>query len=159
MSDLKKWLVEFGDLSGIVHNIPTDEIIGGNQRSEALPGVISGLIQPVITERYDPPLADGTVCNGYYEIEGRRYQYRGVNWDDKKAERANLIANKAGGTFNMDILANQIDLPVLLESGFEERELIGAQIPEFKEYGEDIADDIQVCACPTCGHQHAAKKN
>jgi hypothetical protein len=33
------------------------------------------------------------------------------------------------------------------------------QPPDFKEYGEDIADDIEVCSCPTCGHQHAAKKN
>jgi len=31
--------------------------------------------------------------------------------------------------------------------------------PEFKEYGEDIADGIEVCKCPTCGHEHAAKKN
>lgn len=133
MSDLQKWLVEFGDLSGIVHNIPTDEIIGGNQRSEALPGVLSGLVQPIITERFDEPLADGTVCRGYYDIDGRQYAYRGVNWDDKKAERANLIANKAGGTFDMDILANQFDLPVLLDSGFEERELIGFDFGEPKD--------------------------
>lgn len=33
------------------------------------------------------------------------------------------------------------------------------EIPEFKEYGEDIADGIEVCKCPTCGHEHAAKKN
>lgn len=33
------------------------------------------------------------------------------------------------------------------------------EIPQFKEYGEDIADGIEVCKCPTCGHEHAAKKN
>jgi adenine-specific DNA methylase len=39
-------------------------------------------------------------------------------------------------------------------------EMIGAEqeFPEFKEYGEDIADGIQVCKCPTCGHEHAAPK-
>ena len=31
--------------------------------------------------------------------------------------------------------------------------------PEFKEYDETIADGIEVCKCPTCGHEHAAKKN
>jgi len=31
--------------------------------------------------------------------------------------------------------------------------------PEFKEYGEDIADGIEVCKCEKCGHEHAAKKN
>jgi hypothetical protein len=33
------------------------------------------------------------------------------------------------------------------------------KVPEFKEYGEDIADGIEVCKCATCGHEHAAKKN
>jgi len=28
----------------------------------------------------------------------------------------------------------------------------------FPEYDEHIADDIQKCQCPTCGHEHAAKK-
>ncbi len=31
--------------------------------------------------------------------------------------------------------------------------------PDFKEYGDDIADNIQVCTCSICGHQHAAKKD
>jgi hypothetical protein len=29
--------------------------------------------------------------------------------------------------------------------------------PEFKEYGEDIADGMKICKCPTCGHEHAKK--
>jgi hypothetical protein len=32
-------------------------------------------------------------------------------------------------------------------------------LPEFKEYGEDIADGMRVCKCPICGHEHAAKKD
>lgn len=31
--------------------------------------------------------------------------------------------------------------------------------PEFSEYDETIADGIEVCKCPHCGHQHAAKKD
>ena len=32
--NLRQWLTELGDLSGVIHNLPTDEIIGGNQRME-----------------------------------------------------------------------------------------------------------------------------
>ena len=35
----------------------------------------------------------------------------------------------------------------------------GVVTPEFKEYDESIADGIEVCKCPTCGHEHAAKTN
>ena len=74
---------------------------------------------------------------------------------------------------NPDALANW-NAPRLMEAGFDQDLLkefktgaaalvgfLGAEetAPEFKEYGEDIADDIQVCECPTCGHKHAAKKD
>lgn len=29
---------------------------------------------------------------------------------------------------------------------------------QFKEYDESIADDIELCNCPTCGHEHSRKK-
>ena len=31
-ADLRAWLLELGDLSGMVHDLNSDEIIGGNQR-------------------------------------------------------------------------------------------------------------------------------
>jgi hypothetical protein len=31
--------------------------------------------------------------------------------------------------------------------------------PQFKEYDESTADGVEACKCPTCGHEHAAKKN
>ena len=33
------------------------------------------------------------------------------------------------------------------------------EVPEFKEYDETIADDIQICKCPVCGNEHASKKD
>ena len=36
MSDLKEWIEELGDISGIVHDKNTDEIVAGNQRTEAI---------------------------------------------------------------------------------------------------------------------------
>ena len=31
--------------------------------------------------------------------------------------------------------------------------------PQFKEYDESIGDGVEVCKCPTCGHEHAKKSN
>lgn len=129
--DLNEWLAEFGDLSGIVHDINSDEIIGGNQRSRVF-GIegqgISELMtqgQVVITETFDPPTATGTVSLGYIIWQGERYTYRQVVWDADKCERANIIANKAGGVWDFDVLANQFDFDLLTASGFDARELTG----------------------------------
>ena len=32
-SDLETWLKKYGDLSGVVHDLNSDQVIGGNQRS------------------------------------------------------------------------------------------------------------------------------
>lgn len=118
---LKEWLDELGDLSGIVHDLNSDEIIGGNQRVRAL-----GVAQenPVITETFDPPTRQGTVVLGYFEANGgERYQYRAVRWTSEQCEKANIIANKAGGSWDQDILANEWEVDNLLEWGFEPEEL------------------------------------
>lgn len=112
---LQASMEEFGDLSGIVHNLEDDTIIGGNQRSEA--GALLTQ-EPTITERYEPPLADGTVALGYFDFKGRRFAYRAVRWDFDKAQRANLVANVGGGTWDWDTLANY-DSDLLQAVGFD----------------------------------------
>lgn len=119
---LKDNLRLLGDLSGIVHNKRTDELIGGNQRSKVID--IKNC-EIVLTEQYDQPTKTGTLAFGYVLWEGERYTYRLVDWDEKMAERANVTANKLGGKFDFDILANQFEFDDLLEYGFEEWELIG----------------------------------
>jgi len=142
LQDLSLDLKALGDLSGITHDLDTDEILTGNQRCEALPGIMSGLIQPEITQRFDPPLEDGTALLGYFIIDGKMYSYRAVKgWDDAKRERANVVANKRGGTWDFDVLANSFELPDLLDYGFSEYELAGPvyvgddapNLPEFIE--------------------------
>ena len=122
LSDLEKWLDEFGDLSGIVHNLPTDELIGGNQRGRIF-DLIGRDENIVITEQLAEPDEQGTIATGYVEWRGHRYTYRAVVWDEDQARRANIIANKAGGTFDFDMLANEWDMPELMELGFEGFEL------------------------------------
>jgi ParB-like chromosome segregation protein Spo0J len=64
---------------------------------------------------------------------------------------------------NLELLLGQVNTDDAAVLKLLEDTAAGAGLewgdPEFKEYGEDIADDIQVCKCPTCGHEHAAKKN
>lgn len=175
---LQETMKEFGDLSGIVLNIKTiaengktkevAELIGGNQRSEAGQFINR---QPIITEEFFPALDDGTIAVGYFELDGKRFNCRFVRWNEEKALRANLIANVGGGNWDMDILSN-ISEDILLSSGFDKDiqkqfqdnasgvlELLqGMEIPEFQEYDETIADGIEVCKCPACGHEHATKK-
>jgi len=173
LAQLKKDLAELGDLSGFVHNLETDEIIGGNQRSEAIPGIIAGKLKPTITDTYAAPTQQGTVALGYFEWEGERFSYRAVRWDEATARRANIRANLAGGAWDWDILSSW-DAPDLIEFGFDFEtlgnwqkgvsglgNLLGSEEVNAngKEYDESIADGIHVCKCPTCGHEHAAKED
>jgi hypothetical protein len=150
--DLRKWLAQFGDLSGITHNLPTDEIITGNQRGKAID---IDQCEVVIEHRNETPDAQGTVAWGYVIWHGNRYAYRQVEWDEKTCEQANVIANKAGGAWDFDILANQFELDDLLEWGFEEGELQldwgKAGEPLDLESEEPAEDGRQAYICPKCG--------
>jgi ParB-like chromosome segregation protein Spo0J len=78
---------------------------------------------------------------------------------EKERQEAIVRLRKNVGEWDFDILANNFDIPDLIDWGFSEKELIGSgfSIPEFKEYDETIADGIGVCKCSTCGHEHAKK--
>jgi len=115
---LKAWLEEYGDLSGIVHNIKTDELIGGNQRAEAM-GFFVSKTKPTITYKYKKPTKQGTVATGFFEWQGDRYSYRQVSWNEKKSEGANIIANLASGEWDMDMLSSAFKGSDLIEWGFD----------------------------------------
>lgn len=118
--DLEAWLNEFGDLSGVVHNIQTDEIIGGNQRSKVF-NINECEIE--IVKSYDEPTKTGTMAEGYIIYNDERYTYRQVSWTPEQCEKANIIANKAGGFWEWDILENDFGAELLKECGFNEAEL------------------------------------
>jgi len=113
-------LAELGDLGGIVHDLNSDEIIGGNQRSRVFD---LNACDVVLTEILPEPDAQGTVAHGYVLWKGNKYAYRQVRWTERQAERANIVANKRGGTWDMDILADQFEVSDLLDWGFEPFEL------------------------------------
>ena len=169
-ADLRRTLSKLGDLGGIVHNLPTDEIIGGNQRGRVFD---INDCEIVMVAEADEPDAQGTVGIGYVIWRGNRYAYRQVKWDEKTCEEANVVANKAGGDFDFDILANQFEKDDLLEWGFDESELQldwgtddkpddpGAQVDKAEELREKWGVELgqlwgmgKGYYCPKCRRWH-----
>lgn len=112
LEKLKRNIEELGDLSGIVHDLNTGEIISGNQRSKAIDIRKCGI---VITERYPEPTPEGTVAWGYVVWEGQRLNYREVRWSAAQRKKANVTANSLGGEWDWDILATEFDASLLEE--------------------------------------------
>lgn len=106
-TSLKSTLVEFGDLSGIVYNVRTGQLVGGHMRKKAFLE-LQGNAPIVIQSRYQVPSAVGTTALGYVELKGERYTYREVDWPAEKEASANIAANESGGTTDDDKLAEII---------------------------------------------------
>lgn len=111
---LGKSMKEFGDLSGIVFNRQTGNLIGGHQRLKHL--------QP------EWEIVKGKDDDGYIKTPFGNWGYREVDWDEKKEIAANIAANKHGGEFDMvklkDLLVEIDDGSVDMElTGFDEHEL------------------------------------
>ena len=122
LSMLKKSMAEFGDLSGIVVNVKTGHIIGGHQRVKNLDPS-----WPIIKA----PPADkvGTVALGHIETPWGRWQYREVDWPEKKEAMANVSANKQGGEFDLTKLREII---ITLDDGSLDMELTGFNTHEIE---------------------------
>lgn len=130
--------------------------------------------------------ADGEIISGSARLELAAEKFAGVepifvhsdgtrpvvvirddipNAEHPRARRLSVAANKiAHVDFDPDWAllkewGGEDDQIKRLFSDDEWREGTEDEIPKFKEYGEDIADGIEVCKCPTCGHEHATKKN
>lgn len=80
MADLRRWLRELGDLSGIIHDLNSDEIVGGNQRARVFGLLDLNHAEIVVTDSQDEPDEQGTVGLGYIDWQGHRYTYRQVRW-------------------------------------------------------------------------------
>lgn len=101
--NLKASLAEFGDLSGIVHNIRTNQLVGGHQRRQAF--VHAGSDQVNIAQRFDQPTPVGTVALGYVILNGEQFSYREVDWPEAKEKAANIAANRIQGDWDLERLA------------------------------------------------------
>lgn len=103
IEQLRKSMLELGDLSGIVHDLNSDQIIGGNFRSEIM-DVNKCDIE--LVEQFEEPTPQGTVGIGFITWNGERFAYRQVRWTKEQCDRACISANAMGGDFDYDELAN-----------------------------------------------------
>lgn len=96
---LAKAMSEFGDLSGIVFNRLTGNLVGGHQRLKGIPK------NSVIKKKdLKEKTKTGTVAEGTIFVDGENWNYREVEWDITKEKLANLAANKHGGDWDEDKL-------------------------------------------------------
>lgn len=118
---LSESLDEFGDLSGIIFNRTSGNLVGGHQRTNHFKSKHDAKV--ILTETFDTPTKTGTVAQGYVTSEGEKYAYREVEWDEDKEARANILANKVSGQWDYDMLANAFDVDTLLASGWKASEI------------------------------------
>ena len=96
---LKESLEEFGDLSGIVFNKLTGNLICGHQRLKYMPR------DCVINKKeLETKSITGTVSEGTISVAGENYKYREVEWDLSREKKANIAANKHGGDWDEEKL-------------------------------------------------------
>ncbi len=122
---LKKAMVEFGDLGGIVFNRRTKQLVGGHQRIALFKAQSD--VSVTIEHKYKKPTKTGTVAEGYLLIKGEKFSYREVDWDTAKEKAANLAANKGAGDwdknklkdFMVDIKDFQLDLDLTMFDSLE----------------------------------------
>lgn len=120
----RKSLAEFGDLSGIVFNRKSKQLVGGHKRCEQFreedPEVH-------ITEVLNTPDSAGTVAWGYVEIGGTRFIYREVEWAKTKEVAANLAANQHGADWEWQDVGEALKLigtpEMQLMTGFEAHDI------------------------------------
>lgn len=69
--------------------------------------------------------------------------------DEKEIQELNIRLNKNSGEFSFDSLANNFDVPDLLEWGFDLKELVGVRFSEEPE--SKGTQDKEDKKCPHCG--------
>lgn len=134
-------LKEFGDLSGIVFNTRTGNLVAGHQRVKAL----------------QAQYGDLAIAKGYIHANGDRFAVRLVDWPKEKEQAANVAANSPTiqGEFTEDLqtLLNsiQVDLPeVFAELNFEDLK-INLNPVGIEEQGK--LDERAKITCPKCGYE------
>lgn len=94
----------YGDLSGVVKNVETGNLVAGNQRLEAFMKLSADSLH--ITQRLSTATAVGTVAHGYIVMpDGEQFSYREVVWPIEKEKQANVAANRIEATWDLDKLA------------------------------------------------------
>lgn len=113
---LKKTLKEYGDISNIIFNRTTGNLVGGHQRLKVMP-------KDAEIKMIDKDL-------GYVDLEGDRFFVRFVDWDATKEKAAMIAANKGAGEWDFDFLP---DLMLELDQANIDLELTGFDKDEIEK--------------------------
>ncbi len=123
------------------------QIIAGNKTAEAAGAIdLDGLVvvqsdgtRLVVVQRTDLDLDTDPAARELALADNRAGEL-GLEWD------AGILAE----------LGAEIDLSTFWSK--DELAVVFQEVPdiEFKEYGEDTADDVKYCTCPECGHRFPA---
>lgn len=131
LAQLKKALLKFGDLSGIVFNRKTKQLVAGHQRIKLLED--SNI---VVTKKFSKPTKTGTVAEGWFTSNNERFPYREVYWDSNLEKAANIAANRGAGSWDVPKLnewlknLSDFDLDFDLDlTMFDAKELADLPIP------------------------------
>ena len=144
--DLNELLREYGSLDGVLKNVRTGNIFGGNQRVKVFG-------DDWLIEREDYADDVGTVGQGYVVApNGSRFPYREVDWDLDREMAANLVANTHKGSWNLDkktemlehLVRAKMDLKLAGQSQEEAQHLLGkSDNSEAEKAAQEFKDSIK----------------
>lgn len=112
-TELRESLEDKGDISGIVHDLDSDMVICGNQRSNVLALFgrtfaelkASGTL--VLAIENEKPDKQGTVAMGIIQTPAGPMSYRAVQgWSEAQKKAANLRGNVGAGEWDWEVFAN-----------------------------------------------------
>ena len=109
---LKASLAKLGDLSCIVFNERTGQLVGGHQRKNVILQLIGENPQITITHTNDTPNEVQTTREGYILVGTEHYKVRFVDFSEQDEALALIVANddRNKGEYDMQLLPTAIDI-------------------------------------------------
>lgn len=161
LEQLKKAMLEFGDLGGFVFNRTTGHLVGGHQRQRAL----DPKAKVTIVDSYPRPTKSGTVAEGFVVLSGERFRYREVAWDEPREKAATIAANKSAGEWDMPILGEWLvdlddfgfDLDNTMFDELERKKILGKDEPKESngKKSRSASDDVKSVQLTFTDENHA----
>lgn len=150
LDGLGKSMRRFGDLSGIVKNLTTGNLVGGHQRVKHFDPSWEIWLHGSTTSRPDKV---GTVRNGFIKTPFGQWNYREVRWPLATEKAANIAANAHGGEFDMQALA-----PLMrdLQSAGEDLAITGLEPRKIDDL-VGVLEQVQEPDAPAKPHRAATR--
>lgn len=151
--------IERDGIIGAITTAADDEIFDGSARGETLPVIGFDLTDVSQVVKAEPGRVLVIESDGSSPLVHRRTDIPTA--DDPRAKRLGVAANRVAElnlSWEPGVLAEMRDDPeVALGALFTAEEMadVAMAVPdvEFKEYTEEVENDVKYCTCPNCGHK------